>query len=100
MTEAGKTLWVRSMYGAKNREPLVAITMPGGETLQCSPAEARAHALAVLECAEAADQDAFIFEFGRSVIAKGAKDGDRLAAGLMNEFRQWREKRAEKGKEG
>ena len=97
MTEAGKSLWVTSMYGHKNREALVVLTMPGGETLQMTPEEARHHAQVVIECAEAAEQD---FEAYRledadiglvaygiiSRIAQGAVDAARaqgLKVGLL-----------------
>lgn len=85
-----KELWVRSLYGAKGREPLVAITMPGGEMLQMSPDEARHHAQVVLEAAE---QDAFMFEFARDAFGDKAGDADQAATAMLNEFRKWREKR-------
>lgn len=36
-----KTFWVRSMYGANTKQPIVVITMPGGESVQMRPDEAR-----------------------------------------------------------
>lgn len=86
-----KTLWVRSQYGFNHRKPQVVITMPGGETLQMSPAEARHHALAVLECADAAESDAFIFEYLQAKVGLT----DNQMAQVLGDFRTWREEHQE-----
>lgn len=83
----GKTLWVQSMYGVKNRKPIVVLTMPGGEMLQMTPAEARDVAMNILRGAEAAEGDAFVFEFFFNLMGS-----DLHAATVMDHFRQWRDK--------
>jgi hypothetical protein len=78
---------IETMYGAKERIPSVILQW-GVEKGQLSPAEARIHAMKVLEAADAAEGDAFIFEFTRSRLG-----GDVPAATVLNEFRKWRDKR-------
>jgi hypothetical protein len=82
-----KTLWVTSMYGFKTKEPLVVITMPGGEMLQMRTAEARSHALQVLECADAAESDAFVIEYLQAKVNLT----EEAAAVVLGDFRKWRE---------
>jgi hypothetical protein len=84
----GKSLWVTSMYGYKARAPLVAITMPGGESVQMDIPAARQHALQVLECCEAAVQDGYIIEF---MGGKIPGLDERGAAVIVAELRKWRE---------
>lgn len=84
-----KTLWVTSMYGQKTRQPIVVLTMPAGETLQMQPEEAREIAGNILQAAEAAETDAFIYEHFKAV----ARLTDDQCAVLLNEFRKDREKR-------
>lgn len=82
-----KVFWVRSMYGHKHRQPAVVFTMPGGETVQMSPAEARELAGNVLACAEAAEGDAFTFEFLREKTGIS----EESAAQVLHDFRGWRD---------
>jgi hypothetical protein len=76
----------------KAGEPFVQLLMSkdGKETFigQMSPDDCRQHALAILEAAEAAEQDAFLMWFVREKLG-----GDlAMAGGIMQEFRMWREK--------
>lgn len=88
--DKGKTLWVSSGYGHKFREPFVNIAMPGGEFVQLDVEGARHHAQAVLQVAEAAVQDAFIMEWAIEKFGLS----DEQAGLLLNDYRQWREKRS------
>jgi len=57
-------IMVTSGYGGNTRQPFVEIkTDKLKAPLQLSPEEARDLALNLLQAAEAAEQDAFIFEF-------------------------------------
>lgn len=89
-----KTFWVRSMFGFNSQEPIVSFSMPGGETVQMSPADARDLAMNLLRSAEAADTDAFVIGWAK---AKIPGIDDRGAAILLNDFRQMRDAREEQG---
>lgn len=84
------TLWASSGYGGKTRKPFVSIHWKD-VVGQLSPEAARQFALSLIGAAEAAEQDAFVFECGKGSI--GASDEG--AAVLLREFRKWREKRKE-----
>lgn len=86
MTE-DKTFWVRSLYGFNTRQPIVVVTMPGGESVQMRPADARALAGNLLAAAEAAEGDGFFVEFLRDALV----DEDRIAA-MLGAFRDYRER--------
>lgn len=82
-----KTIWVESGYGGNTRQPFVEIkTDKLKEPLQLSPKEARDLAQNLLQAAEAAEQDAFIFEFHRDLLGD-----DRMGASMLVEFRKWRD---------
>ncbi len=87
---------VSSGYGDNTREPFVQIEMeyPKDHPLQLHPDEARDLAANLLQAAEAADQDAFIFEF----TSRELHGGDMVGANILMEFRKFREER--KGKAG
>ena len=78
---------ISSGYGGHSRKPYVQLVW-GKHVAQLSPDEARAHALLLLEVAEAAEQDAFIVEFAQTIGIPLPK-----AAGLLKEFREWRARR-------
>lgn len=82
------TLWASSGYGANTRQPFVTIHWKD-VVQQLSPEKAREFAMSILEAAEAAEQDAFMFEFTQ----KACDFDDQAAAALLNEYRLWREKR-------
>lgn len=90
MAAKGKSLWVTSGFGYKARAPFVAITMPGGETVQMDVPSARQHALYVLEACESAVQDGYIIEFMGSKIPGLDERG---AAVIVAELREWRKGR-------
>lgn len=79
---------VSSGYGGNTRQPFVEIkTDKLKEPLQLSPEEARDLAQNLLQCAEASEQDAFMFEF----VSKDLKAGDQAAGGILIEFRKFRD---------
>jgi hypothetical protein len=88
-----KIFWVRSMYGAHTKQPIVIITVPGGESVQMRPDEARDLAKNILSCAEAAEQDGFLVEWSQAELDCSPQQ----AASLLNEYRTWRRRREERG---
>lgn len=79
---------ITTIVSARTHEPFVVLGW-GDERGQLTPTEARQHARRVLEAAEAADQDAFLFSWLRERI--GAAEEHRYA--VLAEFRAWRAKR-------
>lgn len=80
---------VSSGYGFNTRQPFVEIKAKQiKEPMQLLPEEARDLALNLLGAAEAAEQDAFIFEFHSTL---GGERDDKLGAGVLFQFRQWRD---------
>ncbi len=86
MTEPDR-ISVSSIYGDR-RGPLVQIIW-GSNIAQLTPQEARAHALSVLEAAEATVYDAFLLEF---LAEKVGIMGKQMVA-IMADFRNWRRER-------
>ncbi len=87
--EPSGTLHVSSMFGAATRQPIVVLTYdaPGKEfEVQMTVATARNHAQDILEVAESAVADAFLFEF----VSKTLGGGDELASQTIADFRVWR----------
>jgi len=93
MTEQSKDQMFRvsSGYGGNTRRPFVQIQHPAiDRPLTISPNEARALALNLMECADAAETDGFLVEF-----FKGEMDQpDKTIAYLLMQFREYRKKRA------
>ena len=58
---------------------------------QLDPREAREVADALLQTTEAAEQDAFLLDFGKEAM------GEQAAGRLLIEFRRYREARGKKG---
>jgi hypothetical protein len=77
---------IETIYGAISRKPFVTFKW-GNMAGQLTPNEARAHALAILEAADAAESDAFIVKFLDDHL--DAPPEASLVA--MSEFRQFRE---------
>jgi hypothetical protein len=78
-------LWHQSGVNQKG-EPFVQL-LKGNEIIgQMSVEEARDHARAITEAAEAAETDAFIFNW----VLKKVGGGPVQAMGLLTEFRQYR----------
>lgn len=84
-------LWHQSGV-APNGEPFVQLLRNDQIVAQMSPEQARDHARAITEAAEAAEQDAFIMEFAQKKIGL---DFDR-AGHLLIEFRNFRAERTGK----
>ena len=81
-------LWASSGYGANTRQPFVTIHWKD-VVVQCSPDEARQFASAIIQAAEAAEQDGFMVEFTKESVGFD----DAAAAAFLDQYRQWREKR-------
>jgi TctA family transporter len=79
-------LGVTSGFGP-NRGAFVTLDMDGKDILQMSIEEARHHAIAVLEAAEAAEMDGVIVSFAEKL---GVPSGSPTAAMLL-EFRKLRD---------
>lgn len=80
---------VQSIVSMRTREPLVLITW-GDQSGQLSPDEARQHALRILECAEAAESDAFVFGWLTRDIVGTAEDERENWDRIIGEFRKFR----------
>ena len=91
-----KVINVSSGFGANTREPFVQIEMeyPKDHPLQLHPDEARDLAMNLLQAAESADQDAFMIKF----VSKDLKAGENAAAGILLEYRKFRDAEGRKGK--
>ena len=69
-----KNILVSSGYGGNTKKPFVMIEGDSiDEAIQMSPIEARDLALNLLQCADAAESDAFIVEFTQNEL-KAAKN--------------------------
>jgi len=79
--------WASSLYGFKGSAPLVQLHHQDW-SVQMTPAQARAAALSIIEAAEAAEQDGFIFEWFQKEIGVTPEQ----AAMLVGEFREHRKK--------
>lgn len=92
-----KTINVTSGYGGNTRQPFVEIKDERlKEPMQLSPEEALDLALNLLEAAEAAEQDAFIFEFHAQLGAEreestSGQRSDQIGAMVLHQFRKWRD---------
>lgn len=81
-------IWVDNLVSATTGEPRVQLTF--GETgVQLSVEEARDLAHNLLQGAEAAQSDAFVFEFVQTLGGAKLTEGQRAA--LVYEFRKFRE---------
>jgi hypothetical protein len=79
------TIWVSSLVSNKTKLPLVQIEW-GDKKCQMTPEEARGHARIILECAEAAEVDAFLYDFFENEV--GAKDHGYKAVHAFREYRK------------
>lgn len=87
-----RVLWQQSGINLKG-EPFVQLFIEDKIVCQFTPEQAREHAAHVLEAAEAAEQDAFMFKFFGTKVGTDA----RHAMMLIMEFRKFREERGKKG---
>lgn len=83
MTE--QYIHISSMFGYNTGQPAVSLVVHGVET-QMSPARAREVAFMLLQAAEAAVGDAYLFSFANERVGVDVQS----AANLIEEFRQWR----------
>jgi len=67
-------------------EPFIQLILGDKVIAQQSPEMARAHALAMLEAAEAAEQDAFIVHFAKTRMGVD----ENVAAHILVDFRNFR----------
>lgn len=84
-------LWHQSGVN-RDGEPFIQLIRNDQVIAQMSVAQAREHGLAILEAAEAAEQDAFLMHFAQDRLGVDQK----IAAQILQDFRQFR--RAETGK--
>ena len=85
-------LWHQSGVNLQG-EPFVQLLLDDKLIGQFSPEECRDHARAITEAAEAAEQDAFLFDFVKTKL-----DGsEEQAMAMLIEFRRYREARGKKG---
>lgn len=87
------TLHHQSGVNARS-EPFVQLIRGGAVIAQMDPGQARDHAIAMLEAAEAAETDAFIHQWVKERVGAGPEQ----AAGLLMDFRRYRRERT--GKQG
>ncbi|HET8631640.1 MAG TPA: hypothetical protein VFL91_29815 [Thermomicrobiales bacterium] len=80
---------VGSLVSGRTHEPPVELPIGDRKPEQLPPAKAREIAVMLIEAAEAAEQDAFLFSWAREKL--DCDDGQ--AARLVGELRAWREKR-------
>jgi hypothetical protein len=79
---------ITSLVSSRTKEGVVELNW-GDKKAQFSPEEARKHALKILECADAAETDAFIVDF--FVKRLGQKFEQSLR--ILQDFRAFREER-------
>lgn len=88
--EEGITFEVSSGFGHNTQMPYVQVLIPKADWMtQMSPADARRVAFNLLACADAAESDGFLVGFFRDHIGL---DKASHVAGLLMEFREYREK--------
>lgn len=86
-----KVLWHQSGVNPKG-EPFVQLLLDQEIIAQMSPEQARDHARAVTEAAEAAEQDAFLWDWTQKEVGVGPLQ----AMGLIMDFRRYRAERTGK----
>lgn len=87
----GEVLWHQSGINPKG-QPFVQLLLGMRIIGQMTPEEARDHGRAMLEAAEAAEQDAFMFDWVTHQVGAGPQQ----AAGLLVDFRRYRAERTGK----
>ncbi len=94
MKKHGGKVEVASGYGGNTRVPYVELRLPERPPMQLEIDEARLVGQMIIEACEAAEQDAFMVEFGMQELNLSMQE----AGGLLHQYRQWRERRRQKGK--
>ena len=83
---------VTSGYGSNTRQPFVQLnTEKLKEPLQLDPNAARDLAANLLQAAEAAEQDAFMFEFHSALFEGAPEEQTKIGASVLAEYRKWRD---------
>lgn len=90
----GSMIRLEGIVSSRTGAPKVTIRW-GLQLAQLSPAEARERALAVLECADAAESDAFLVTFLKEKINLPP---DKYGV-ILNEFREYREQQRAKAQQ-
>ena len=80
-------VWVRSLYGAKNKCGLVSLTFGGDKAHMFTPQEARRIGRLLIECAEAADTDELVMDWLKERMHI---DDERMKATVLDDFRKMR----------
>jgi hypothetical protein len=83
------TLWAYSIFGVETRKGLVKLVRDKEVIATVSPAEARDWALNILQAAEAAETDEFMWAFFTGTIGID----ENKAAQVLVDFRKYREKK-------
>lgn len=81
-----------AIFGEKTGKPYVELRLAAQVIVQWSPADARHHAMAVLEAAEAAEQDAFMVAY----LTERVGGEVPAAIGVLQEYRAFRAAQREK----
>lgn len=87
-----KELVVTSLLSARTKEPVVGLSF-GGEGAQFSPAKAREIARMLMEAAESADTDAFVWQWATEQL----HSTEDVAQQVVRDFRQYRETQLSRG---
>ncbi len=87
-----RSLWHQSGVNSKGK-PFVQLVLRGRPIAQMSPKEARDHGAAIIETAEAAEQDAFMVDFAKTQLGLPQE----AAIAMLMEFRKFRESKGRKG---
>ena len=95
MSEKSERVNVSSGYGARTRQPFVALQIGDRKPYQWSPAEARRVAILLLECAEAAEGDAFLVEW----FIEEFELAPPQVGELLTKFRESRQRRDERNED-
>jgi hypothetical protein len=81
---------VTNLFGKNTRQALVFLRVKDA-AVQLSPKEARGLAVWLFEVAEAAEQDAFIFDFIGDIMGE---QGENAQSGVLLAFREFRKQYA------
>jgi hypothetical protein len=90
--ETPEMIEVKSLVSGRTMEPFVEIVW-GEQRAQLSLEEARNHALYILECADAAESDLFVFQWLTRDVVGTEADKQAEFQRVMREFQAFREAR-------
>lgn len=92
-------IFVTSLVSGRTFEPLVEISW-GDRKAQFGLEEARQHAHGILEAAEAAESDAFVFQWLMRDVIGTERDHQENFQQVIEEFKRFREARSRREKRG